>query len=84
MSQEPISAATLADAARRFTLAFNENDLDGVMEWFAEDSVYDQFDGTRPGRDPQRIERIHQTSGFWRSDNPRSDNSLGDLYLGSP
>ena len=47
MSQNAIAPATLADAARQFTRAFNENDLDAVMEWFAEDSVYDQFDGAQ-------------------------------------
>ncbi len=47
MSQDSITPTTLADAARQFTRAFNENDLDGVMEWFAEDSVYDQFDGAQ-------------------------------------
>ncbi len=45
MSPNPIASSQLADAARRFTHAFNENDLDGVMKWFAEASVYDQFDG---------------------------------------
>ena len=54
MSQNPIASTTLADAARRFTRAFNENDLDGVMEWFAGDSVYDQFDGTQ-ARGPDEI-----------------------------
>jgi ketosteroid isomerase-like protein len=47
MSKNPIPATTLTDAARQFTRAFNENDLDGVMAWFAEDSVYDQFDGAQ-------------------------------------
>ena len=47
MSQKQIDASVLTDAARRFTDAFNENDLDGAMEWFAEDSVYDQFDGAQ-------------------------------------
>ena len=47
MSENPIKATTLSDAAREFTRAFNENDLDGVMKWFAEDSVYDQFDGAQ-------------------------------------
>jgi len=28
-----------------FTEAFNANDLDGVMSYFAEDAVYDQFNG---------------------------------------
>ena len=47
MSTTSIAPTALADAARRFTRAFNENDLDGVMEWFAPDSVYDQFDGAQ-------------------------------------
>ncbi len=47
MSSTLVAPTTLIDAARQFTRAFNENDLDGVMEWFAADSVYDQFDGTQ-------------------------------------
>ena len=31
----------------RFTDAFNRDDLDGVMAWFAEDAVYDEFHGAR-------------------------------------
>jgi len=30
-----------------FTAAFNRDDLDGVMSYFAEDSAYDEFNGTR-------------------------------------
>ncbi len=30
-----------------FTDAFNRDDLDGVMSYFAEDAVYDEFDGKR-------------------------------------
>jgi ketosteroid isomerase-like protein len=47
MSKSSVAPTTLIDAARRFTRAFNEKDLDGVMEWFAADSVYDQFDGAQ-------------------------------------
>jgi len=47
MAATPIASPKLSDAARQFTRAFNENDLDGVMAWFAEDSVYDQFDGAQ-------------------------------------
>lgn len=47
MSNPSIAATELIDAARKFTRAFNENDLNGVMEWFAVDSVYDQFDGAQ-------------------------------------
>ena len=31
----------------KFTDAFNRDDLDGVMAWFAEDAVYDEFHGVR-------------------------------------
>lgn len=30
-----------------FTDAFNRNDLDGVMNWFADDAIYDEFHGGR-------------------------------------
>ena len=39
--------ATLIDLTRRFTDAFNRNDLDAVMAFFAEDGVYDEFNGKR-------------------------------------
>lgn len=31
----------------QFMTAFNENDLDTVMSFFAEDAVYDEFNGTQ-------------------------------------
>ncbi|MBI1813542.1 MAG: nuclear transport factor 2 family protein [Deltaproteobacteria bacterium] len=36
----------LADLVIRFTDAFNRDDLDGVMAFFADDAIYDEFDGT--------------------------------------
>src|SRR5579862_7077155 len=39
--------AKLIDLTRRFTDAFNRNDLDTVMGFFAEDGVYDEFNGKR-------------------------------------
>jgi len=39
--------AKLIDLTRRFTDAFNRNDLDAVMAFFAEDGVYDEFNGKR-------------------------------------
>ncbi|MBC8187827.1 MAG: nuclear transport factor 2 family protein [Proteobacteria bacterium] len=64
MSNPSIAPTELVDAARKFTRAFNENDLDGVMEWFAADSVYDQFDGARArGRDEIRTAFEPQFSG---------------------
>lgn len=39
--------AELTDLVARFTDAFNREDLDGVMAFFADDGVYDEFDGQR-------------------------------------
>ncbi len=64
MSSTLIASTTLIDAARQFTRAFNDNDLDGVMEWFAADSVYDQFDGAQArGRDEIRTAFEPQFAG---------------------
>lgn len=50
-----LTRAVLAAATRDFTQAFNDEDLDRVMNYFADDAIYDQFDG-RPavGRDAIR------------------------------
>ena len=37
----------LRELTQTFTDAFNRDDLDGVMAFFAEDAVYDQFDGSQ-------------------------------------
>ena len=37
----------LIDLTRRFTDAFNRNDLDAVMSYFSKDGVYDEFNGKR-------------------------------------
>ena len=39
--------SALEDLVRRFTDAFNRDDLDGVMAFFADDAVYDEFNGRR-------------------------------------
>ncbi len=47
--------AELEDLVVRFTDAFNREDLDGVMSFFADDGVYDEFDGgRRVGKDAIR------------------------------
>jgi ketosteroid isomerase-like protein len=38
--------ARLEDVVLRFTEAFNQNDLEGVMSFLAEDAVYEEFTGT--------------------------------------
>ena len=37
--------ATLASLVIRFTDAFNQNDLEGLMAFMAEDAVYEEFTG---------------------------------------
>ncbi|HKV55948.1 MAG TPA: nuclear transport factor 2 family protein [Candidatus Binataceae bacterium] len=39
--------AQLIEQAGRFVDAFNRNDLDAVMEFFAADAFYDEFNGRR-------------------------------------
>ena len=39
--------AHLVDLTRHFVDAFNRNDLDSVMSFFADDAVYDEFNGKR-------------------------------------
>jgi uncharacterized protein (TIGR02246 family) len=39
--------AHLLDLTNRFIEAFNRNDLDAVMAFFADDGVYDEFNGRR-------------------------------------
>lgn len=49
------AAAALAELTRAFTDGFNRDDLDAVMAFFADDAVYDEFDGRRHvGRDAIR------------------------------
>jgi ketosteroid isomerase-like protein len=42
-----VTHAELEDWVVRFTDAFNREDLDGVMAFFADDGIYDEFDGQR-------------------------------------
>ena len=47
--------AELEDLVVRFTDAFNREDLDAVMAFFADDGIYDEFDGRqRKGKDAIR------------------------------
>ena len=43
----PTTHEALADLVRRFTDAFNRDDLDAVMAYFTDAAVYDQFNGVR-------------------------------------
>ena len=54
----------LADLTRRFVDAFNRIDLDAVMEFFADDAIYDEFNGRHNrGRDAIRAAFTPQFTG---------------------
>ncbi len=60
----PTTRRRLAELTRRFVTAFNDNDLDAVMSCFAEDGVYDEFNGTRNrGKDAIRAALLPQFTG---------------------
>ena len=44
---EDEARARLAQWVEDFTEAFNREDIDEVMSWFAEDAIYDEFNGVR-------------------------------------
>lgn len=54
----------LAELTRRFVTAFNDNDLDAVLSYFADDGVYDEFNGTcNRGKDAIRAALLPQFTG---------------------
>jgi uncharacterized protein (TIGR02246 family) len=56
----------LTELTARFLDAFNRNDLDTVMSFFAEDAVYDEFNGKRSeGRAAIRAAFTPQFSGVF-------------------
>jgi ketosteroid isomerase-like protein len=64
MSDHVLDAARLRELTRDFTSAFNDNDLDAMMSFFADEAVYDQFDGKpATGRDAIRAAFEPQFAG---------------------
>lgn len=60
----PTTRRRLAELTRRFVNAFNANDLDAVLDCFADDGIYDEFNGTRNrGRDAIRAALLPQFTG---------------------
>ena len=56
--------AELSDLVVRFTDAFNRDDLDGVMGFFADGIVYDEFNGKRSqGKEAVRAAFAPQFAG---------------------
>lgn len=64
MMQTMPDRAAIEDLVIRFTDAFNRDDLDAVMAFFAPDAFYDQFNGTRSsGKEEIRTALIPQFRG---------------------
>ena len=60
----PTTRRRLAELTRRFVTAFNDNDLDAVLACFADDGIYDEFNGTcNRGRDAIRAALLPQFTG---------------------
>lgn len=60
------SREELVRLVRDFTQAFNREDLDAVMGYFADDAVYDEFNGTRSvGKDAIRKAFAPQFAGAY-------------------
>jgi len=47
MDHQVMNREELTEITRRFLDAFNREDLDAVMEFFADDGIYDEFNGKR-------------------------------------
>jgi len=59
-----VTHAELSDLVVRFTDAFNRDDLDGVMGFFADGIVYDEFNGKRSqGKEAVRAAFAPQFAG---------------------
>jgi len=62
--QQNMTREGLIEITRRFLEAFNREDLDAVMEFFADDGIYDEFNGKRNvGKDAIRAAFIPQFTG---------------------
>jgi ketosteroid isomerase-like protein len=63
-NRESMKREELVEVTRRFLDAFNREDLEAVMEFFADDCVYDEFNGRRNvGKAAIRAAFVPQFSG---------------------
>ncbi len=66
-----------------FTEAFNDEDLDGVMSFFSDDAVYDEFDGARHvGKDAIRAAFVPQFRGDFGKIRFRAEDMFLDAVTG--
>lgn len=73
----------LVALTRRFLDAFNHNDLDAVMGFFADDGIYDEFNGRRNvGKAAIRAAFEPQFTGRWGEMKFLDDDLFADAETG--
>ena len=73
----------LRDLVLRFTDAFNHDDLDGVMAFFADDALYDEFNGRQSrGRAAIREALVPQFRGDYGRIRFHTEDLFVDAYAG--
>jgi ketosteroid isomerase-like protein len=73
----------LVALTRRFLDAFNRNDLDAVMAYFADDGIYDEFNGRRNvGKSAIRAAFEPQFTGRWGEMKFLDDDLFADAETG--
>jgi len=78
-----VTHAELSDLVVRFTDAFNRDDLDAVMGFFADDIVYDEFNGKRStGMDAVRAAFAPQFAGTFGKIRFASEDLFVDTVSG--
>jgi ketosteroid isomerase-like protein len=75
--------AEIEDLVIRFTDAFNQNDLDGVMAFIADDAVYEEFTGTiNRGRAAIRAAFVPQFRGDFGKMRFETEDLFIDVQIG--
>jgi ketosteroid isomerase-like protein len=75
--------AELENLVVRFTEAFNQDDLDGVMSFMADDAVYDEFNGTvSRGKEAIRTAFVPQFRGDFGTIRFRTEDLFVDPESG--
>jgi ketosteroid isomerase-like protein len=78
-----VNEEELTDLVIRFTEAFNRDDLDCVMAFFADDAIYDEFNGTmNRGKAAIRAAFVPQFRGDFGTIRFRTEDLFVDAAAG--
>jgi hypothetical protein len=83
MDHQAMNREELVGITRRFLDAFNREDLDAVMEFFADDGIYDEFNGKRNvGKAAIRAAFVPQFTGAFDAMRFLDEDLFGDAVAG--